>query len=158
MGSLLRPFPPVRNVARLVGAARLSGMVELARLALMSVRRLAEENFGGESAALLFAGNALHADLTPDTSGSALFGWMLVCLGQQYGFPVPVGGAGAITDALVSRAVSRGVELRCGDAVTRVETSNGRVCGVVTASGSAIPTHVVLAECDVTALMTRLVG
>ena len=51
---------------------------------------MTEENFDGESAALLFAGNALHADLTPETSGSALFGWMLVGLGAR----VRVPGAG----------------------------------------------------------------
>lgn len=138
MGALLRPFPPVRDAARLLRAARFGGTLELARLALLSVRRLSEENFDGESAALLFAGNALHADLTPDTSGSALFGWMLVCLGQQYGFPVPVGGAGAITSALVRRARSVGVEVECGRTVTRVRISNGRVDGVTTADGAHI--------------------
>ena len=126
MGSLLRPFPPVRNATRLIRSVGLAGTLDLARLALLSVRRLSEENFDGESAALLFAGNALHADLTPDTSGSALFGWMLVCLGQQYGFPVPVGGAGAITAALVARAESRGVEIHCGQAVTRIVVAGGR--------------------------------
>jgi phytoene dehydrogenase-like protein len=158
MGSLLRPFPPVRNAARLLRSAGIPGSLELARLALMSVRRMAEENFAGESAGLLFAGNALHADLTPDTSGSALFGWMLVGLGQQYGFPVPVGGAGSITTALVERARSRGVEIVCGQRVTHVEVANGRVAGVTTADGTHVPSRVVLADCDVTTLMTRLVG
>ena len=158
MGSLLRPFPPVRSAARLIRSAGLAGTLDLARLALLSVRRLSEENFDGESAALLFAGNALHADLTPDTSGSALFGWMLVCLGQQYGFPVPVGGAGAITAALVARAESRGVEIHCGQAVTRIVVAGGRAAGVTTADGTNIPSRVVLADCDVATLMTQMVG
>jgi phytoene dehydrogenase-like protein len=158
MGSLLRPFPPVRNAIRLLRAARVKGTTDLARLALLSVRRMIEEHFDGESAALLFAGNALHADLTPDMSGSALFGWMLVGLGQQYGFPVPVGGAGAITDALVRRAVSRGVEIQCDQAVARVDVSNERVTGVTTADGTHIATPIVLADCDVTNLMTQMVG
>jgi phytoene dehydrogenase-like protein len=158
MGSLLRPFPPVRDALRLVRAAGLDGTAELARLALLSVRRLIEENFSGEAAALLFAGNALHADLTPDTSGSALFGWMLVGLGQELGFPVPVGGADAITAALVRRAVSRGVDIQCEQLVTRIDLSNGRVAGVTTADGTHIGTRVVLADCDFTTLMTQMVG
>ncbi len=62
IGTLLRPFPPVREGVRLLRAAGIGGSMELARLALMSVRRFSEESFAGESAALLFAGNALHAD------------------------------------------------------------------------------------------------
>lgn len=158
MGSLLRPFPPVRNGARLLQAGGVSGTLDLVRLALMSVRRLTEENFEGEAAALLFAGNALHADLTPDMSGSALFGWMLVSLGQQYGFPVPVGGAGALTAALVRRARSLGVDIRCRQLVTRVPVIDRRANGVLTADGSHFPSRVVLADCDVTTLMAQMVG
>jgi phytoene dehydrogenase-like protein len=158
MGALLRPFPPVRDAARLVRAAGVHGALELARLSLLSVRRMTEEAFDGEAAALLFAGNALHADLTPDASGSALFGWMLVGLAQQHGFPVPVGGAGAITDALVRRAVARGVEIQCDRLVTRVEVANGRVAGVETDDGARVRAPVVLADCDITTLMTDMVG
>ncbi len=158
MGSLLRPFPPVRNAARLVRTTGVSGALELARLSLMSVRRMAEEHFDGESAALLLTGNALHADFTPDTSGGALLGWMLVCLGQQYGFPVPVGGAGSITAALVRRAQTFGVDVQCGRTVTGVAVSGGRVEGVTTHDGDFIRCRVVLADCDVTTLMRDMVG
>jgi phytoene dehydrogenase-like protein len=158
MGSLLRPFPPLRNAVRLVSAAGLAATFDLARLSLLSVRRMMEEEFDGDSAALLFAGNALHADLTPDTSGSALFGWMLVSLGQQYGFPVPVGGAGAITDALVRRARTLGVELRCGQRVARLDVSKNGVTGVATTDGAHLACGVVLADCDAATLMLQLVG
>jgi len=158
MNALLRPFPPTRSASALVRAAGVAGSLDLARLALLSVRQMTEELFEGDSAALLFAGNALHADLTPDASGSALIGWMLVCLGQQYGFPVPVGGAGAITAALVARARARNVELQCGQLVSRVNVKNGRVRGVTTADGTFIRSCVVLADCDVTSLMIDMVG
>ena len=110
-----------------------------------------EEEFDGESAALLYAGNALHADLTPDASGSAIFGWMLVGLGQQYGFPVPVGGAGAGSPMRsFGGPRSRGVELRCGQPVVSVEhVGRGGLDGVSLADGTHIPCRVVLADCDV---------
>ena len=52
---------------------------------------------------MLLAGNALHADVTPDAAPSGLLGWLLVGLAQTVGFPVPVGGSGCITDALLRR-------------------------------------------------------
>jgi phytoene dehydrogenase-like protein len=42
--------------------------------------------------------------------------------------------------------------------VERVCIADGRVTGVITAAGAHIRTPVVLADCDVSALMTRLVG
>ena len=79
------------------------GLIRFTRFSLLPVRRLAEERFRGDGAAWLLAGNALHADLTPDSAGGGLFGWVLCGLGQQYGFPVPEGGAGRLTAALVER-------------------------------------------------------
>ena len=159
MNCLLRPFPPVRHAVRLLHDIGLSGTIDLARRALLPLRRMIEEEqFEGEPSALLFAGNALHADLTPEVSGSALFGWMLTCLGQQHGFPVPVGGAASITEALVRRATALGVELECDQLVTRVAVSASKVVGVTTADGTCVASRVVLADCDVTTLMTKMVG
>jgi phytoene dehydrogenase-like protein len=157
MESLLAPFPPVRAGASLARHAGARGMRDLLRTALLPVRRMIEEEFRGESAGLLFAGNALHADLTPDMSGSALFGWMLVGLGQQYGFPVPVGGASALTAALVRRAEAGGVQIRCGRTVTDVVVSGGRAVGVVV-DDRRITCRAVLADCDVRTLLLGLVG
>src|SRR5690606_34212224 len=103
VGALLRPFPPVRHGLGPLARTSPRRLAELARLALVPVRRFADERFGGAGGQLMLAGNALHADLTPETAGSALFGWMLVALGQSVGFPVPEGGAGAITSALIHR-------------------------------------------------------
>jgi phytoene dehydrogenase-like protein len=156
--ALLSPFPPVRATARLVAAARRE-LVELARLTILPVRRLVEESFRGEAAGTLLAGNALHADLTPESPPSALLGWMLVELGQTVGFPVPVGGAHAITDALVARLRDAGGTVTCATPVARVEVRGGRAVGVVAADGT--PVHArraVVAACDAQVLFGRLVA
>ena len=156
---LLRPFPPVGAALRLAARARPAGIRDLTRLSLVPLRRFLEERFGGEQAALLYAGLALHADLTPETSGSALFGWLLAGLGQQHGFPVPVGGAGSITEALVERLMAAGGTLRCGTRVDRIEIAHGRAVGVRTADGHVVHARrAVLADTDATSLLLDLVG
>ncbi|MET0459125.1 MAG: NAD(P)/FAD-dependent oxidoreductase [Ilumatobacteraceae bacterium] len=159
LASLLSPFPPVRGGLRLARAAGPAGLRDLARLALIPARRFTEEEFTGDNAALLFAGCARHADLTPESAGSALLGWLLMCIGQELGFPVPVGGAQGLTDALVRRVTGLGGELRCGRRVERVTIDDGRATGVVTTDGERITARrAVLADCDATHLYTSMVG
>jgi phytoene dehydrogenase-like protein len=159
METLLRPFPPIRPALRLAAAARVRGLRDLAHLSLLPLRRFVELEMRGESGRLLFAGNALHADLTPESAGSALFGWLLVGLAQEVGFPVPVGGAQRITEALVSRFEAQGGRLECGRRVDKVEVRSGRAVGVVTADGTAVAArHAVLADCDAQQLLLDMVG
>jgi hypothetical protein len=58
-------------------------------------------------------------------------------LGQQVGWPVPVGGAQKITDALVARLVERGGRIDYGARVDRVLTARGRAMGVRTVGGAS---------------------
>lgn len=138
MEAFTTPFPPVAAGARVAGRLGVHRLLEFARIGLVPLRRFAEENFRGEGGGLLLAGNALHADLTPDSAGGALFGWILCALGQHHGYPVPEGGAGRLTDALVRRLGAYGGELRCGARVARVAVRGGRAVGVELADGSAI--------------------
>jgi phytoene dehydrogenase-like protein len=133
--AVLRPFPPVRAGAGLLRRSRVAGAVRLARTGVLPVRQLTAELFDGEGAALLLAGCALHTDLSPDEAGSGLYGWLLAMVAQQYGFPVPVGGAAAITHALVDRLTARGGTIEYGAAAARVAVSRGRAVGVGTVDG-----------------------
>jgi phytoene dehydrogenase-like protein len=159
MDALLRPFPPLRGGARLAAALGPRGLLRFTRFALLPVRRLAEERFRGEGAAWLLSGNALHADLTPDSAGGGLFGWVLCGLGQQHGFPVPEGGAGRLIDALVARLRGLGGELVCGAPVERVLVRRGRAVGVQLHDGSDVSApRGVLATTVAPRLFHELVG
>jgi phytoene dehydrogenase-like protein len=136
--ALFTPFPPVVPAARLAARAKADGLLDLARTAVMPVRRLAEETFRGQGGGLLLAGSALHTDLTPENAGSALFGWLLASLGQQIGFPVPEGGAGRLVDALIARLRSRGGLVVTGCRVDGVVVEGGRAVGVRSATGLAL--------------------
>ena len=118
--ALLTPIPPVRAGARLAARLGPSGLARFARFALLPIQRLAAEEFSGDGAAVLLTGLALHTDLAPDSAASSLFGWLLAGLGQQVGFPVPEGGAGQLTAALVARFEARGGRVVCNTRVHRV--------------------------------------
>ncbi|MGV9700000.1 phytoene desaturase family protein [Streptomyces sp. NPDC003470] len=158
LDALFTPFPPVKAAARLALRLRGAGGLRLARTLVLPVRRLGEEEFRGEGGRLLLAGNALHADLAPEAAGSGGFGWLMSMLGQTYGFPVPVGGSGALTEALVRRLRSLGGTLRCGQRVDRVVVRDRRAVGVRTAGGETIAARrAVLANVSVPALYGTLV-
>ena len=157
--ALLRPFPPLRGVAALTKALGPRGLLRFGRFSLMPVRRLAEERFRGDGGAWLLAGNALHADLTPESAGSGLFGWVLCGLAQQHGFPVPEGGAGRLTAALVDRLRAHGGRLECGRRIERVLVDRGRAVGVRTVDGEEVGAgRAVLAGAGAPALFRDLVG
>lgn len=136
--ALMDPFPPVRAGSRLARALGRRHVADVARLATLSVRRMGEEHFRGAGGTLLVAGSALHADLTPDTSTSAFFGWLLTGIGQTHGWPVPRTGAGALTAALVARLQAAGGRLRCGERVERIDVTDGRATAVHTAAGTTV--------------------
>ncbi|QUC01505.1 NAD(P)/FAD-dependent oxidoreductase [Cellulosimicrobium cellulans] len=159
LDALFSPLPaagPVLRVLRRLGAA---GTLDLARLAVLPVRRLADETFRGEGGGLLLTGNAMHADVPPDAAGSGVFGWLLAMLGQDVGFPVPTGGAGRLPDALVSRLRARGGDVVTGARAERVHVVRGRAVGVSTADGRHVRArHAVLADVSAPALYLDLVG
>lgn len=159
LGALMTPFPPVMDGLRLARRIGLAALPDVARFFLLPVRRLAAEEFRGRGGGLLLAGNALHTDLSTDSLGSGVFGWLLCSLGQRYGYPVPQGGAAALVTALGRRLRTRGGEVRCGMEVTGVVVRGGRAVAVQTAEGQEIAARrAVLGAIDAPQLYRELVG
>jgi phytoene dehydrogenase-like protein len=159
LAALFAPFPPVRAGLRLARRVGVGDGLRFARFGVLPVRRFVEEEFRGEGARLLVAGNALHTDLSPESAGGALYGMLLAMVGQRHGFPVPAGGSGRIIDALVDRLVSRGGRIRCSSPVDRVVVHDGRATGVVTAAGERVPAaRAVLADVPAPILYGRLLA
>jgi len=157
--AMTAPLPPVKGALRLAATLGPRGLLEFTRMALLSVRRMSQEQFAGEGAALLLTGNAMHADLGPDVPPSGFLGWMLTGLGQEFGFPVPEGGAGQLTAALVRRLTERGGVVRCNAAVTRIDVRDRRAVAVQLADGETIAApRGVLADVGAPALYRDLVG
>jgi len=159
LDTLLGPFPPVSAAVRLGGTLPPRELVRLARFCLLPVRRLGEEEFGGEPARRLLAGAALHADMSPEATLSGFLGWLLCCLGQGDGFPVPAGGASSVTDALVHRLEDKGGAVVCDAPVARVLVRAGRAVGARLTDGTDVTArHAVLADVNAPMLYRRLVA
>ena len=159
LDALFTPFPPILPTQRLLWSLGISGLLRFARMAVQPVRRFGEETFRGAGGPMLLAGNALHADLPPDGAGRAMYGWLLCMLGQSYGFPVPIGGAGRLADALAARLRARGGVVRLDAPVTQIVLAHGRASGVQLASGEKLAVgRAVIADVTAPQLYFGLIG
>ena len=77
-------------------------MARFGRSALRSAEGLARSRFEGPRARALLAGLAGHSVLPLDRAASAAIGLVLAAAGHAVGWPLPRGGAQAVTDALVA--------------------------------------------------------
>jgi phytoene dehydrogenase-like protein len=138
LSTLFAPFPPVRGPIRLLRTLGTGGALELAHLMLLPAGVMAQQLFEGDAARLLLLGNAMHADVPIDAPGSGVMGYLLIMLAQDGGFPVPVGGAGQLTAALVRRATSAGAQIDCQRPVSAIDVKGGRAVAVRTADGETV--------------------
>ncbi|WP_293004519.1 NAD(P)/FAD-dependent oxidoreductase [Mycobacterium sp.] len=136
--TLFAPFPPLRGPLGLLRSLGTADALRLAHLLLLPAGVMAEQFFTGEAARLLLLGNAMHADVPIDAPASGVMGYLLIMMAQDDGFPVPVGGAGQLTAALVRRAESAGARVECGRPVTSISVSGDRATAVRTADGGLI--------------------
>jgi phytoene dehydrogenase-like protein len=159
LAALFTPFPPLRSGARLARTLGVADGLRMARMITMPARTVGEERFSGAGARLLFTGNAMHSDLGPGQAASAIYGWLLTMIGQDIGFPVPEGGSGQLTAALVRRLTAGGGRLECGREVTRILIAGGRAMGVADEGGGLVRArHAVLATVPAPTLYRDLVG
>lgn len=157
--AVLRPFPPVRPALALWRRQRLAGQIRLAHRFLLPAEVLGRQLFAGEGAAALLAGLGLHTDLAPYASGSGGYGWLLAMVAQQHGFPVPVGGAQRLTDALVNRLAERGGAIWCQTGVDRILIAGGKALGVRCLDGELIRARrAVLCDVPAPTLYQGLIG
>jgi phytoene dehydrogenase-like protein len=88
--------------------------------ALLPARLFSRLAFREEPARALFAGIAAHSTLPLEALGTSAFGLMLLLAGHNVGWPMPRGGAGAISQALLLYLQSLGGEIVTGTPVENV--------------------------------------
>ncbi|MCW2963033.1 MAG: dependent oxidoreductase [Actinomycetia bacterium] len=128
------PWPELAAVWERLEPAVLRGMTTpfpQVRAALQALPALRPVRIEGELRRRLVLGNTLHSDLPPHSLLGRAFGLMLTAFAQRHGYPCIEGGSGRITDALVTRARERGVELRFGERVDRLPHARRAVLAAV---------------------------
>lgn len=151
--ALLAPLPGVGGAWRL-------GPVNVIRFGLAGLRSPAgwsARHFRTEAARRVIPGLALHVDLGPEDRAGAGLGLVLALLGSTAGFAVPVGGARAITHALIRRLEEYGGSLRLETHVDRVIVRDRRAVAVRTRGGEEIAARrAILADVTAPALYLNL--
>ena len=150
--ALLSPLPGIRPALRL-GPANLA---RFARVGLGSTAAFSARHFRTEAARRVVPGLALHVDLGPDDAAGAGLGLVLGLLASSAGFCIPVGGARAITQALLRRLTDAGGELHLNQRADRILVENGRPVAVKTATGEEYRARAVLADVGPAALYAHL--
>ncbi len=88
--------------------------------ALLPAATLARLAFRDEATRALFAGAAAHSTLPLGALGSSAFGLVLMLAGHHVGWPIPRGGARAVSQALADYFRSLGGEIVTGTEVRRL--------------------------------------
>jgi phytoene dehydrogenase-like protein len=135
-------------------------MRELLRIIGMNVYDLLEEHFDTPvlKGALGFDA-VLGTNFGPRSPGTVLtLLYRLAAHDKSSRLAQPVGGLGALSDALAKAATAAGATIRTGAAVGRIDVQEDRVQGVTLQSGEAIPAEVVISSCDPKTTFLGLLG
>lgn len=151
--ALLAPLPAL-------GAAWRLGLANVVRLGLAGLRSTGGyscRQFRTAAARRVLPGLALHVDLGPDDLAGTGLGLALALQAADTGFRVPMGGARALTHALIHRLEEAGGTLRLNTRVDQVLVDRRRVVAVRTNHAEEIPIrHAVVADVGAPALFFKL--
>jgi phytoene dehydrogenase-like protein len=151
--ALLAPLPALGPALRL---GPINGL-KLGIAGLSPTASFARRTFETEAGRRVIPGLALHVDLGPEDLAGTGLGLVLALLAAGSGFRVPVGGARAITEALLRRLTEAGGSVRLGTHVDQILVERGVVKGVRTRQGDDVPVRrAVLADVGAPALYLRL--
>lgn len=153
--TLLRLGWQIRRLGR-------SDMRELLRIAGMCVHDLLQEHFNSPLLQGALAHDAvLGTNFGPRAPGT-VFTWLhrLACAAHagRNAPAMPLGGMGAVPEALAAAARASGVTIRTGSPVRRIEVEADRVAGVLLDSGEKVAARLVVSGADPKTTFLGLLG
>lgn len=143
-GAALSAFPPVGPGLELALGLR-GRALWLARSMLGSAAAFGSRIFDAERPTAWLCGSVGHSDISPGDGASAAIAFGLAFFANIVGWPLPRGGAGRLTDALVSALAASGGELRCAAPVAAIEIASGGASGVRLEGGERLAADAVVA-------------
>ena len=133
---------------------------ELLRIGSMCVQDLLDEYFESQllKGALAFDA-VLGSNYGPRSPGTVFtLLYRMAAAGEGAGLAQPVGGLGALSEALGRAAQAAGAEIRTGAPVARIRVQDDRAAGVVLHSGEEIAARAVVSSADPKTTFLRLLG
>ncbi|MEP1930585.1 MAG: NAD(P)/FAD-dependent oxidoreductase [Roseibium sp.] len=134
----------------------LRGLTAWIGVALRPARGWLETSYASAEVQALWAPWVLHVGLTPESTYSAQMGKVIAFALEAAGAPIVKGGAGKAAEAFQALIEEQGGEIRCNSEVDRILVENGRVVGVLTASGEKLIAGDVIASVAPGQLYQRL--
>ncbi len=111
---------------------------EIMRTMGVSTFDLMEELFEHEKVKAHFGRVAGENLVSPDEKATGIGAYVFLGFLEKYGFGVPVGGSGSLTNALIACIEDHGGEVRASCAVREVTSDGGRASGVVLDTGERL--------------------
>ena len=118
------------------------------RMLTGNMKDLVEEHFESELVQGVFIDAQDAGDVTAPGSIMAVAYFKCNMFTDVENLGIPKGGMGSITQSMARAAQSRGVEIRTGVEVKRIEVRNGHAAGVSLDTGEFIAADVVLSNAD----------
>src|SRR4051794_27963910 len=124
-----------------------------------SAHEVIAERFASEQARDLLTWLSFATITDVRRAGTGILPFSITAGRNNYGWATPIGGSGALPDALVRSIESNGGRVHVGRPVERVLVRNGRACGGVTADGESwAARRAVLSSAHITQLAGMLDG
>jgi phytoene dehydrogenase-like protein len=124
-----------------------------------SAHEVIAERFGSEQARDLLTWLSFATIIDPRRAGTGILPFSITAGRSSFGWATPMGGSGALPDALVASIESNGGRVHVGRPVERVRVEHGRAVGVVTADGEYwAARRAVLSSAHITQLAGMLDG
>ena len=156
LGGSIWSWPTAKLLWGQVRKRGLRGLAAWFGNALVPARGWLETTYTSPTVQALYAPWVLHTGLTPESTYSGQMGKVIAFALEAAGAPIVKGGSGAGVAAFRALIEAKGGEIRCGADVDRITVRDGKVRGVMLASGEEIACASVLASVAPGQLQERL--
>lgn len=136
LGSSFEFRAVAKNIWHLLRRKKLSGALDLGQFLAASPRAWLDQTFTSAHVKSTLAAWGMHLDFAPDIAGGALFPYLEAMANQAFGLVIGKGGAGAVTQAMLSCITAKGGTVTCNAEVERVLIREGKAVGVRLADGT----------------------
>ena len=137
-------------------------MREFLRIAGINIFDILQENFDNPLLKGALSMDAVLGTFSGPRSNNSVFTALHRMSGNNAGaagaLSVPVGGMGAVTEALAAAARQAGAEVRTGVPVSRIVMDGTRICGVELAGGERLDAATVVSNADPKSTVMDLLG